>query len=202
MKKNLYLVIFILLANHSYSQAYLGFMGGGSFSEEVEVRGAMSLEWAKNKYLSFRFEPAFTIRGNREVARKIGNSADRSAESLSYFELSALTKFSMPLKIFNPYAVLGVQAGYGLGVKSSYINGTDIFQEKYAFEDLDLDPFDWGVTFGLGLEKEIHKNRKIFADFRYYLGLMNFDAIEGGDIFNAGKVFSIGFLLPIWDHPK
>ena len=197
MKRLFPFLIIILLVNNLTGQVNVGIMGGGSLSDEVEVRGAVLLEWMMNKYIGFRVEPAFTIRGNHEVVRKIDISPERSAESLSYFELAILSKFTLPFDDFRPYAVIGLQAGYGIGVRSSYIDGPYLFKEKYSFDQVKLDPVDGGITFGVGIEKEIRRNRKIFADFRYYLGLVNFDEDERGDIFNAGKVFSIGFAMPI-----
>ena len=197
MKRLLPFLVFILLTVNLSGQVNIGFMGGGSLSDEVEVRGAFLLEWPMSRYWGIRVEPAFAIRGNREVVRKINISSERSAESLSYLELSVLSKFILPLDDFRPYVVLGIQAGYGVSVRSSYIDGPLSLKEKYSFKEVQLDPFDAGLAFGIGIDKEIRRNRKIFADFRYYLGLVNFDSDEGGDIFNAGKVFSIGFTLPL-----
>lgn len=200
MKKVLGLAIFCLTVVFVDAQSYFGVMGGGSLTDEVEVRGALPVEWKKNDFWAFRFEPAFVIRGNREVNGKIKQASDYLDISLSYLECSFLAKLSLPWNAVAPYLTMGIQAGYGLSVQSRHIEDSKYFENRYKFKAIELNQLDGGLTFGFGIDKEISKNKKIFADFRYYLGIADIDSNGDEEIYNEGKVFSIGFLLPIRAH--
>ncbi len=197
MTRYLISIVFCWFVLSGKAQVYLGLMGGGSFTEEVEVRGAIPVEWEKNSYFSLRAELAVTVRGNQEIVRKINISTDVSIENLLLLELPIMARFTLPTQGFQPYLTIGLQVGYGISVHSRYIDAQQYFKEKFSFREAGLKHLDSGLTFGIGLEKSISGNRRIFADLRHYLGILNIDDAPQGEIYNQGTALSIGLLLPI-----
>ena len=190
----LFKVIVILVL---HSQIHIGLMGGGSLYNDVEVRGAVPLTIQKNEFLSLQTELAFAVRGNRALIEKLNIRPSLSSEHLYYLELPVLLKVTLPLRSFQPFLLIGPQIGYGLGARLQYIEEDEYHRVNYSFKELGLRSLDLGMTFGFGMEKSIAGGRKIFADYRYYLGVLDIDTHQQGELFNAGSAISIGFSLPI-----
>ena len=182
------------------AQFHVGLMGGGSLYNDVEVRGAVPFTIKKNEFLTIHTEIAFAIRGHRELIDKLKIRPSLSSEHLYYLELPILLKATLPLRSFQPFLIIGPQIGYGLGARLKYLEEDHYHRLNYTFKELNLRQLDFGATLGIGIEKEIAGAKKIFADYRYYLGVLDIDADQQGEMFNAGSAISIGFSLPI--HAK
>ena len=196
MLKHFTLLIGLIIPQLLSGQLSSGIMGGGSLSDQVIVRGAIPFEIQRNDLLSYQVELAFSLRGNKKVLRQIDFNAERAAKSISFVEIPLLVKVGLPVENIKPYLVGGVQFGYGLNVRTEYRRGTEYFKESYSFEEANLSRYDGGVTFGVGLLKTIAKERSIFIDFRYYLGLVNLDRSNSAEIYNEGVTLSLGFSIP------
>ena len=194
--------IFLVIPSFLLGQVRLGVMGGGSFSEDVIIRGSIPIEIEKSDYLSYQIELAFSVKGNKEILPHMNFDSDRTGKRVSYFEVPALLKVSLPLPDIRTYLLAGVQVGYGVEVNVEYIQSEEYFSERYTFQEARLKKIDAGITIGAGIAKPISKGRQIFVDFRYYLGLVNIDQTVEREIYNEGTYLSMGFLLPIQINPK
>ncbi len=185
---------FVHLVN---GQSFIGLMGGGGLGQKEQVKGAIPIEWQKNEYLTFRLEPSFLIRQNQSAVRKINLSPEVFYVGLSYIELPAMVKLSLPIKEVQPYATLGVQVGYGIKMWYHYEDERRLLRKTIGFREAEINKFDGGLTFGVGLETMLRKKQKLFLDCRYYLGVVNIDKDSNNSLFNEGLILSIGCLFPI-----
>ena len=69
--------------------------------------------------------------------------------------------------------------------------------QKIVLEDIEVLAWDIGMNLGIGLEKNISNDKKIFVEFRYYLGMKDLFPKGETEIYNEGKSFNLGFLIPI-----
>ena len=194
------LVVLLLLfvaKSPLHSQHYLGVSGGGGINTEVVFRAAVQHEVSLSQNVSLQTELAYIERENRELLlRLIGKKNFRHAK-ISYLELPIFVKAKMPVKSIQLYALAGAKIGYGLRLSASYLEDSRLIEERLQFGEQHVSHFDFGLNLGAGIEKTINKDRKIFIDYRFYLGLLDIDQLAETDIFNQGHVFNIGFLIPI-----
>lgn len=202
MRIALTLINLLFLTPFAWGQVHVGLMGGGGFWGDVEVRGAIPVMITKNDFVSFQSELAYTIRGNREILRRVEIEPELSAERLFYLELPISVKWRLPLEKIQPYLLTGIQVGYGVGVRVKYVESQSYYNWKTDFSNLQLKSWDGGMNLGIGVEKATEKDRRIYISYRYYLGLVDFEENEEGELYNSGGYFSIGFMVPLAENGK
>lgn len=180
------------------AQYYLGLSGGGGISGEVFFRAAIPAEAELTQTLSIRSEVVYVQRENRDLLIKLIGDRNYWQATISYLEIPVLAKAHLHLKSLSIYVLAGPKVGYGIRLAANYSEGSVLFEERFDFDEKEIHRLDFGLNLGFGLEKRINKNRKIFIDYRYYLGLSDIDSgAPTNNIYNQGQVFNLGFLLPI-----
>ena len=180
-----------------FSQVYIGISGGGGLPDQVVFRGGAPVDIEIKANFSLRVEAIFAQRENIGVLSKLSSGRNYILPVINYLELPVLAKFRLPFELFDFYGLVGPHVGYGLKLSSTYLEDNIYYQETLSFSETGVARFDCGVMFGAGIEKEISQGRKIFIDLRYYLGLKNINLDPGEQIFNEGRSFALGFLIPI-----
>jgi hypothetical protein len=192
----LWFFIMLIGPRVSFAQSYLGISGGGSISSEVVFRAAIPFEWSFGEHFSLQTEAVYLQRENRKLLLKLIGEEDYLQPTISYFGLPVLAKGKMNVGSFGLYALGGFKAGFGTSI-STNSGSSPLRKERFKFEDLTIRRFDFGLNGGLGLEKHISNGRKIFVDYRIYLGLFDIDASSDSEIYNFGRTISLGFMMPL-----
>ena len=186
---------------HGQGQAavpvYLGVSGGSGIRGEVLFRGSVPAEIVLKDNFSALVEIGYVERENPSVLAQLHRGRNYLKPVISYLELPVLAKVRLSFESFDLFFVGGPQIAYGIALRSTYEEDNMLRSEKLTFEETGLSRLDLGLVAGGGLEKEISEGRKIFIDMRFYLGLFNINKEGDEAIFNQGKHFSLGFLIPI-----
>ena len=182
------------------AQSYIGLSGGGGINSEVLFRTAIPAEIPINQTLSIRSELVYIQRENRDILLKLNGDRNYWQPVISYLELPILAKAHLHINSLSIYALAGPKFGYGIKLAANYLEDNTFYEERFHFSDEGIHQFDFGLNFGFGLEKRINKDRKIFVDYRFYLGLYDIDQAASTSIFNQGQVFNLGFLVPIFQQ--
>lgn len=191
------LIICCFVSKPVFTQDYLGISGGAGLANEVGVRAAAVGEFKINNFFSLQPEISFVQRLNKDILRVLEPNIDYRQASVEYLEWSVLSKFSLSIETFHLFALIGPKAGYGLNLKANFIEDDILITRKLSFTDQGIGRFDWGINVGAGVEKKIRKGRKIFIDYRYYLGLKDLNEHSETAIFNQGAMLNLGLLIPI-----
>ena len=189
--------LFLFVIKLGTAQNYLGLSGGGGLATEVGFRAAAIGEFPVNAVLCLQTEVVFIQRANWEIIQRLNQDIDYRQVVISYIELPLLAKFNLDLNAVSLYGLLGLKLGYGVNMAGNYVEDGLIISEKLSFDEKYIEQFDMGLNLGVGIEREISKARKIFIDYRYYLGLYDIDREADSEIYNAGSVVNMGFLIPI-----
>lgn len=182
----------------AYSQTYLGINGGGGLNNLISLRAAIPIEYTLSKTLSIRTGVAYTQHHNPEILFLLDPRRDYRRATLSYLGIPVLLKLRFELtENFYVYFLSGTQVNYALYFTASYIEDEIFATESIDFKQLMIRRLDVGVNAGIGIEKNISNNCKIYAEISYLLGFSDIDKRPENEIFNEGNVFSLGFILPL-----
>ena len=192
-----YIICCFITPKVGFTQDYLGISGGAGLASEVGVRAAAVGEFSRNNFFSIQPELSFVQRVNNDILRVLEPNIDYRQASVEYVEISVLSKFSLSIEAFHLFALIGPKIGYGLNLKANFVEDDVLITRKLSFTDQGIARFDWGINVGAGLEKKIRKGRKIFIDYRYYLGLQDLNEYSEAAIFNQGAMLNLGLLIPI-----
>lgn len=196
-----FLCLLVLCALSSYAvfaQPYVGLTGGAGLSSQIGLRVGITTEWALNRgNLSLQSEWVYLQRNSKELVRKLPDDRRYWLVTIDYVSAPLLFKAKLDWEPVALYAVAGPEISYAVGVQANYDEAGGIFREKLSFDQLDLNRWDVGLCLGIGVEKIIRNRKKIFLDYRYYLGLRDLDNTSGNDIFHEGKVLTMGFVFPL-----
>ena len=177
-------------------QSFLGLSGGGGLPDQVVFRGAVPWEWSLQEWFSIQPELAFVQRENLSILPLLPASRQYVLPVISYLEQPLSAKLNLDLQVFGIYALVGPKVGIATGLWSTYWEDNVLYREKLA-PDVFLERLDFGLNLGAGVEKVISNDRKIFVEARYYLGFFNIAKQEEGEAFNEGKLFNLGFKVPL-----
>ena len=202
MKRPIYIffvfICLFLLTTTAYCQKYLGISAGADLYETVDFRGAASFEWQQANALSFQTEVALVRRENYNLLAFLPLNEDYIRPNITYIEIPFLVKFKMRIDDTAIYALAGPKIGWGLSVVSSkWDEKGQPIQIPIRWEELPIQRWDFGLTAGLGFEKLISNDKKIFLEFRYYLGITDLNTSKESDVYNEGKLINLGFSLPV-----
>lgn len=194
----LLVLLFFCLNLSLNAQSYIGLSGGGGLTPEVFFRAAIPVEVPVHQNVSLRSELVYIQRANRDILLKLIGDRDYWQATISYVEIPVLAQMHLDIKTFSIYALIGPKFGFGVRIAANYSEGNVLYEERLSFNEKGIRRFDVGVNLGAGLEKRIVKDRKIFMEYRYYLGLSDINTDSSNTIYNQGQVFNLGFLLPIF----
>ncbi|MBC7923862.1 MAG: PorT family protein [Ferruginibacter sp.] len=130
-----------------------------------------------------------TQRGARFESRMAGVSPVTTKTTLNYLEIPLLARFFLNKDgKFRPNLFAGPSFGFLFG--GTYQTGSDDAVKIENYRDF-LNPFDFGLTGGLGLNYEVATETRLLLDARYVYGLSNVN--KAGDNYNnQGITVSVG----------
>ncbi len=182
------------------AQHYVGLGGGGGTPNKIGLRLSLPVNIHLTRKISLQPELVYVEHGTSQILRKLNNRDYRSSQA-AYLALPVLLKAGVTFEKLNIHLIVGPRFAYGIRLSANYLTDTGYFREKLSFDEAEFRPFDFGALFGVGLEKEINKNRKIFLEGRYYFGLIDLDREADRVIYPEGFYMNIGLLIPIGEKP-
>lgn len=194
------LSLFLLAGGYvCLSQRYIGIVGGAGLTSQVGLRVGLTAEWKLGRSANLSFQPEWTYlqRGNKELIRKLPGDRRYWLVTTEYMAMPMLFKARLDWQPVALYLLAGPEISYATSVQANYDEAGGIYREKLSFDQVDLRRWDMGATFGIGVEKTIRNRKKIFLDFRYYLGLKDLDTDDNSDVFHEGKVLNMGIVFPL-----
>jgi hypothetical protein len=156
------------------------------------------IEWTKNEWYSWQTELIYVKRENVSLLQLLPPNNNYIRPVISYVEIPFLFKVKLNLPGGNLFAVVGPKVGYAVAAYSSLFkeNG-QLVNQLIKLADIEVLGWDIGMNLGAGLEKDISNGKKIFIEFRYYLGMKDLFPKGEAEIYNEGKSFNLGFLVPV-----
>lgn len=203
MMKRAYPLLFLVTALLCFlpgltsAQFAIGLSGGGGLNENTGFRAAIPMEYGFRPSLSLFSGVAFVQRRNREIVRKLDAERDYFFTATDYLSVPFYLKLRLHWKPLSLYGLLGTEINYGLRMHANGLDDFRLFREPLAFDALRLQRWDIGLGIGAGFSADIHRQRKIFADIRYYLGITDIDRSAEAEIYNDGIYMTLGFLMPL-----
>lgn len=191
------LVLANLLGTTCRGQHLAGLSGGGGFTQSTGFRFALPVEIDLSKHLAIFGGPSYIQRRNLELVRKLPANREYGTAEVDYISLPVMLKLRLDWTPVRIYGLAGIEASYGLRLQATGVEDQRLFKEKFEFAPIQVDRWDGGFCVGAGFETDLHRDRKIFADFRYYLGILDIDRSALGEIYNEGTYVTLGFMLPL-----
>lgn len=190
-------ILLVFCGKLCVAQTLVGLSGGGGFTQSTGFRFALPVEHQLSKHISLFSGLAFIQRRNREFVRKLSAGREYLSAEADYLSLPVLFKVRLDWEPVRIYGLAGIEINYGLRIQATGVEDQRLFKEKLGFKSIGISHFDGGFCVGAGFETDLRRNRKIFADLRYYLGILDIDESKVGEIYNEGAFVTLGFLLPI-----
>ncbi len=179
------------------AQTTVGLSGGGGFTQSTGFRFALPLEFELSDNFSIFGGPAYVQRRNLELIRKLPVEREYGTAEVDYLSLPIMLKLRLDWSPVRIYGLAGIELNYGLRLQATGVEDQRLFKEKLDFDAVEVNRLDGGFSVGAGFETDLRRQRKIFADFRYYLGIMDIDRSSLGEIYNEGAFVTLGFMMPV-----
>lgn len=190
--------LLILASSAVHAQARLGLSLGGDFGSDVLFRGAVPLEIRLGSLFVLRPELAFKQQQTQAILRNLNPERRYFSSTTAYLELPLLIKAELRFRSWSMFGLVGPSVSYGLRVTAWYTDRGVLQTDRISWREAAIRPLDLGMVAGLGGQKTLPQGYVLFLDFRYQLGLLDLNRREGGAaIFNQGKAFTLGFLIPL-----
>lgn len=177
--------------------SYLGFMGGAGLTANVGLRVSLPAEFTVNRNIACQLELVYIQKGNVALTRKFSQERDYGLILTDYVSIPMLLKLKLDWKPIGIYALVGPEVAYGIKMYGHYAEGNNIYRDRLSFDGQGVRHIDAGLSVGIGLERIIRRDTKIFMDLRYYLGITDLDTAKDNDIFNEGQYLNLGVLFPL-----
>lgn len=196
------LVFFLIFPfSRSVGQVSFGMSAGGGITQSTGIRFALPLELELGTNVYLFGGPAFLQRRNPEIIRKLHPMRDYFTVETDYVSLPLAIKIRLDWTPLRIYGMVGIEVNYGLRMQATGVEDQRLFKEKLDFHRDGIRQLEGGAFAGAGFETDLRRERKIFADLRYYLGMFDIDKAPDGEIYNAGSYLTLGLLLPVaGDH--
>lgn len=199
IKIGILLILFTLLDNSkAYGQTFIGISGGADLYEQVDFRAALIVESKKTDWFYWQAELVYVKRENIDILQKLPTDKTYVRPVISYLSIPLLAKLNIDISGAGLFILAGPQFSKATALTAStWLENGQLLFKNFPIKETQLSFWDVGIHAGIGLQKVISKEKKIFVEFRYYLGLKNISQGENDSIYNEGKSFNIGFLLPL-----
>lgn len=178
-------------------QLQLGLEGGAGLSAQTGLQAALPVEWRVSPLISIRSGLTFVQRGQSEILEKLTGDLDYRHAEMSYLSLPVLLKFHLRFKDVSAYTAFGPTGAYSLSLGVNYLQSGTIYRKNFSQRELNLSRIEIGAQWEVGLQREIRGRKKIYAAYRYHLGLSDVDQDPENEIFHQGGLLILGFLLPL-----
>jgi len=140
------------------------------------VGGNVALEF--NELLAAQVELNYVQKGIKQ--EQISPTRVAVTVKLDYIEIPLLAKVRLPIRPLRPEAFLGPYFALKVNSSAEVERGTTSTNVGLS----SVEPFDFGIQFGGGLEFDVAPAFSVFANARYAIGLIN---IIDNDATNAWK---------------
>ncbi|PHN05675.1 porin family protein [Flavilitoribacter nigricans] len=192
-----FLLIALSFSAVGRAQTFAGIGGGGGLTPSTGVRVALPLEVQLSEHVFLFGGPAFILRRNLELLRKLPANRDYNSAEISYLSLPIMMKIRLDWEPVRLYGLAGIEVNYGLRFNANGIEDYRLFRERIDFDEVVVNRLDGGFAVGAGIETDLHRDRRIFADLRYYLGVLDIDGVSLGEIYNEGVFVTLGLMMPL-----
>lgn len=179
------------------AQVHLGINCGGGLDNLVSLRASVPLEIELSKSLSLQPAFVYTQLHTPALLFRLGNLLEYRRATISYVGTPILLKIRIPFESFIFYVMTGPQMTYATSLNVTYVEDGIFGTKKLDFKRVQISRWDVSVVSGIGVEKVIHNNCKIRFELLYLLGLMDIDQRTASSIYTEGKVFNLGFMIPL-----
>ncbi len=197
LRQFLMLGLIVFFVRCGFAQVYTGLSGGGGLDGRVSLRATIPVDVLVSRTVSVQSALVFTQQHNAQIVAKLGNERDYLRTTIWYAGIPVMVKARFVGNAISIYALAGPQVNYGFDFSASYVEVGYYKRQKLKFKELAISRLDIGVNAGLGLEKEISNRCKIFAELLILFNFYDIDNNTMSEIFNEGKIFNLGFLLPL-----
>ncbi|MFN7120360.1 MAG: outer membrane beta-barrel protein [Saprospiraceae bacterium] len=179
------------------AQVHVGVNGGGGLDNLVSLRASIPMEVAFSKTLSLQSGFTFTQQHTPALLFRLGYQRDYRRATIGYLGVPLLVKVRFTMSPFSLYTFAGPQLDYGAALHVTYIEDGLLNSEKLDFSRWQIARWNVSAVAGVGIEKIIHNNCKIRFELLYLLGLTDIDRRSFSSIYTEGKVFNLGFMIPL-----
>ena len=197
MKGKLLLLFCLMFPFFLFSQVHIGISGGGGLDNMVSLRASIPVEIALSKSLSLQPAFVFTQQHIPALLFRLGTLQDYRRATVHYIAVPLAFKVRIPFESFIFYVMTGPQLAYATSLNVTYVEDGIFGSKKFDFERAQVSRWDASIVSGIGVEKVIRKNCKIRFELVHLLGLMDIDQCANSAIYTEGKVFNLGFMIPL-----
>lgn len=207
-RSNFFLFLFFLFSIPLVQAQRVGLSGGASVDPITSFRLSTIVESGESDWLSWQTELSYFQKGqtslvDRLVDRVLEERPDFGYGALDMISWPVFLKLKMQLSDFSVYLMAGPEIGYifrGLVVYS--LEDGSYKRESVSLENYQIKRWDLGATIGMGLEKKIRKDQRIFVDFRYYQGFNNINLDTSSVLSLEAFYFNFGMFIPLQKAAK
>lgn len=189
--------LFLIMKLPLFAQVQVGVEGGAGLNTLTGLHLAIPLEWECSSFLSLHTGPVFVLRGQAEVLEKLGGDLDYRHLEMSYLSLPVLLKAYWHFSDFSAFTSFGPSLSFSPAMGVNYLQRGTLYREKVSFSELQIRQWEYGLEWEMGFRTEIRGGKKIYAAYRYHLGLRDIDLAHDNEIYHQGGVIMIGLLLPL-----
>jgi Outer membrane protein beta-barrel domain len=194
-------------------------IAGAENSSIMGIHGGVTTRLQLMKRLSIGGDALFNTFGNKESVVLVAGNTNTTTEtttSISYALVPIYAAYEIPLtpKQLVPYRVKesfvsahlygGGYFGYALGATAEsnvtilYGDGTPtevVSTPSASMESDTYNPIDFGIMAGAGISFRLDdaKRQRVYLDFRYFMGMSNFDKREGVTATNNAMAISLAY---------
>ncbi len=195
MRFGLFLLLFFLYFPLANAQFKYGLAGGG-WPGTMQVRGSVPLQWGNTENpWHLRIEPSFDRRQNQQLSLAFQSEQEFDDAIANYFSLSILAQYRWYFSDWGFYGLAGCTTSYGLSLEASSFMTQETIYLKEGFRHLNLREYEFALTSGFGLEKQLSGKPVIFVEWRYHLGLTDIFPASEEELFFGGGYLQLGILL-------
>ncbi|HMN91353.1 MAG TPA: outer membrane beta-barrel protein [Saprospiraceae bacterium] len=189
-------IALILLGSISplMSQVSIGLSGGGGIDHNTSLRMALPLEYTFSPSFSIQTAFNFTQQHNQQLINRLRSDQAYRQVTISYVGIPVLAKFRLNFRSMSLTAASGPQLSYGLHFVAVSETG---HVEELEFENLNINRFDIAMHMGVGVEREIRNQAKLFIHYFHQIGVNDIDFNKNSDIYNESRILTIGILFPL-----
>lgn len=197
------LFLFLLSVNLAFTQR-IGLSGGASVDPITSLRLAALYEQDIHPWLSLQTEFSYLQKGHSSLVNRLfSEPPGLGYGAIDVLSADAFLKLKLELSDFSFYLLGGVSLSSFVGAIAVYQGEDDIYQRvRIPLSAYQLKSWDWGGTIGLGLERRIRKQQKIFVDVRYYQGFNNLNRDPASVFYLESLYFNFGMIIPLHSARK
>lgn len=197
MNCKLLLLLLLLFPCVLSAQVHLGVNVGGGLDNLVSLRAAVPVEIELSKSLSLQPALIYTQQHIPALLTRLVKLQDYRRATVTYVGMPVVLKVRLPFESFTFFVMTGPQVAYATSLNVSYLEDGIYGSKKMDFDQARVSRWDVSIVSGVGVEKIIRNNCKIRFELLYSLGLMDIDKRAKSAIYTEGKIFNLGFMIPL-----